>query len=108
MHEPMRIETAVTGLMVITPKLARVLVWVVFVITHLALLVALLASLWWFQISPADIKSSVSHFFQSSPATNIFEILTLLGVSVGGALWAYERTWRWLPHKLPSTFLFST
>ena len=108
MPEPMRIETAVTGLMVVTPKLAGVIVWLVFLIVHLVLAVVVLALLWWFQVSPPAIQASVSLFFQSSPAPTIAETLAFLGLSGGGALWAYAKTWRWLLRKMLSAFLFST
>ena len=108
MPEPMRIETAVTGLMVIAPKLARVLVWVVFVTAHLSLVVAALALLWWFQVSPSAIQASVAQFFQSSSGSTIAQTVAFLGLSGGAVLWAYAKAWRWLLHKLLSAFLFAS
>ena len=102
----MRIETAVTGLMVITPKLANILVWVLFFIFHLSLLVLALGFLWWFQISPAAIQAAVAQFFHSSPASTIAGTLAFLGLSGGGILWGYARVWRRILHKMLSAFLF--
>lgn len=107
MPKPMSIDTAVTGLMVITPRLARILVWVVFVIAHLSLLTIVLVLLWWFQVSPATIQVSVAQFFQSSRVSTIAEPLAFLGLSGGAILWAYARCWRWLLHKMLSSFLFA-
>ena len=108
MPEPMRIETAVTGLMVVTPKLARVLVWVVFVITHLSLVVVTLGALWWFQVSPSAIQASVAQFLQSSSGSIIAQTVAFLGLSGGAVLWAYAKAWRWLLDKLLSAFLFAS
>lgn len=108
MSEPMSIETAVTGLMVITPKLASVLVWVVFIVSHLFLMVFGLALLWWYQVSPTAIQGTVSQFFQSSPASTIAGSFAFLGLSGGGVLWAYAKIWRWLLHKMLSSFLFAS
>lgn len=108
MSEPMRIETAVTGLMVVTPKLARVLIWVVFAITHLSLGVVILFALWWFQVSPSAIQLSAAQFFQSSTISSIAQTVAFLGLSGGAVLWAYAKAWRWLLHKLLDTFLFSS
>ena len=108
MPEPMRIETAVTGLIVIVPKLARVLVWVVFVTIHLSIVVVTLAMLWWLQVSPSTIQASVAHFFQSSSGSTIAQIVVFFGLSGGAVLWAYAKAWRWLLHKLLSAFLFAS
>lgn len=108
MPEPMRIETAVEGLMVITPKLANVLVWMVFVISHLFILVLSLCFLWWFQISPVAIQVLVVQFLHSSPGSTIAWTFAFLGLTGGGVLWAYATAWRWLLHKMLSAFLFAS
>ncbi len=107
-REGMSIETAVTGLMVITPKLGRVLIWVVFTVVHLVLLVLLLLVLWWFQISPSTIQTweaSLSHSWLASSAARIIAFAGLSGLTL---LWGYAKTWRWLLHKLLDAFLFAS
>jgi hypothetical protein len=52
----MSVETAVTGLMIATPKLARLLVWALFMVIHLFLLVVVLFLLRWFQLSPSQLQ----------------------------------------------------
>jgi hypothetical protein len=55
-REGMSVETAVTGLMIATPKLARLLVWAFFMVIHLFLLVVVLFLLRWFQLSPSQLQ----------------------------------------------------
>lgn len=93
--------------MVVTPRLANVVVWVVFVVAHLALFVASLIALWWFQASPLAIQASAVRFVHSSPTSAIIGTTAFLGITGGGVLWAYAKAWRWLLHKMLSAFLFS-
>ena len=106
-REGMSIETAVTGLMVITPKLARVLIWVVFTVIHLVLLVALSLVFWWFQVSPAEIQTWAASLSHSSIAYSTVGIITFAGLSGFALLWGYAKAWRWLLHKLLNAFLFA-
>lgn len=107
MSQPMRIETAVEGLMVITPRLANVLVWTIFCVIHLSTLVIALASIWWFQISPASIQSEMTNFLRSSPGATILQTVSFLGISGAAVLWAYAKLWRWGLHKMLSAILFA-
>jgi hypothetical protein len=52
----MSVETAVTGLMIATPKLARLLVSALFMVIHLFLLVVVLFLLRRFQLSPSQLQ----------------------------------------------------
>lgn len=103
----MRVENAVTGLMVITPKLARVLVWTIFSMVHLTIIVITLALFWWFQISPDVLRTLLAPLFQSSPASTIAGTVAFLGLSGSGALLAYAKSLKWLFHKLLEAFLFA-
>lgn len=103
----MRIDVAVNGLWVIAPRLARVLVWTVFVTAHLVLVVFVLVLLWCFQVSPASLQTQLAGLFPQSRLATIAEVATFLGVSAFGALWLYAKAWRWLLHKLLSEFLFA-
>lgn len=107
MTKPMSIENAVTGLMVVTPRLATIMIWMVFTAAHLAVLVLALFLLWWFQVSPTTMKAAGIHLSHSWPAATMLGMTAFLGLSGGGVLWAYARIWRWLLRKLLDAFLFS-
>lgn len=88
-------------------KLARVVMWLVFVTAHLALLVLCLFVLWWMQTTPASIQKAASGFLHSTLGTNTAAILGFLGVSGTAALLAYAKAWQWLLRKALSVFLWS-
>lgn len=101
----MRPETALNGLLIISAKLARVLVWTIFAVIHLFLVVAFLLILWWFQVSPTDAESWISA--HASVATAFSPIVAFMGLSGLACLWGYARFWRWVLHKMLEAFLFA-
>ena len=88
---------ALQGLLEITTKLARMVIWLVFVTVHLVLALLALWLLWWLQVQPQDIRTWVASGFRpGTPAATILGIVSALGISAGGLLWAYAKAWRWL------------
>lgn len=91
---------ALQGLGEITAKLARLVIWLTFVTVHLVAALLVLWALWWFQVSPQGIRTWVAQGFRPGAiGTTIVGIAALLGISVGAALWAYAKAWRWMLRK---------
>ena len=107
MSTGMDFKTAINGLMMITPKLARIMVWIVFAVIHLVFVVVALTLFWVFQISPSSIQAWVVSLLPVWLVSTTTGIIAFVGLSGLAILLAYAKAWRWLLHKLLSAFLFS-
>ena len=64
-NSPMTAETALNGLMHVTPKLANLLIWLALAVAHLVVAFAAIVAIWWFGISPTVVAATFDHVFQS-------------------------------------------
>mgnify|MGYP001591419265 CR=1 FL=1 len=104
MAEHIDIETAITGLMIATPRLIRILAWNIFALVHLTLGVVGLFALWWFQIAPADIQALAVPLLRLLPLSTIGQIAAFLGLSGLALVWGYTKAWRWFLRKRLAAF----
>lgn len=106
MSPRMNFETTVNGLMMVTPKLARIMVWVVFTTVHLVVVVVALVLFWAFQIPPSSIQTWIVSLLPAWLVSTTSGIIAFVGLSGLAVLLAYAKAWRWLLHKLLHAFLF--
>jgi len=102
----MNIDTAFSGLMIVTTKLSKTVVWLSFMIIHLTLAILLLALAWWMKITPDSIQSAFVDIFLHSPFSRVWQTATTLGLSLGAVLLAYAKCWQWFLRKLLDSFIF--
>ena len=88
-------EQAIEALWVMAQNSSRQFVWLVFWIAHFALALVCFALLWWFQVTPEQLTSSVLGWSQSKTAS----LLGFAGLSVAGVVAAYLALARWVWSK---------
>ncbi len=96
-------EQAVNALMPITQRLSHLVVWLIFGVVHLALLIVMLAALWWFQVTPAAVETAAIAVLSSSPVS----AAQALGLSIAGAAAAYLAAAKWIWKKTAAKWLFA-
>jgi hypothetical protein len=74
-------------------------------LVHVVLVLIALCLLWWFQVTPQEIRALVVSFQHQEPIATIAGTVGLLGVSAGAAVWAYAKCWQWLLQRLASKYV---
>lgn len=92
MPQGLSVEGGVHAAWVVIPRLARLVLWTLFAVAHLALAVVALAALWAFQVTPADVASAFRYMRDSS----IGGWLVAVGLSALTLLVLYWKLVRWM------------
>lgn len=100
------ISQAVESQIHISAKTARVLVWSLVVVAHLFLFIVVLALLWWYQIPPNSIRSSIEAVSNSNFGERFGVAFGFFGLSAAGMLFAYAKFCHWALSKWLTHYIF--
>ena len=75
-------------------ELGLVVMWLIFAVSHLALIVLALAALWLWQVTPADVAELAAQVTEGTSQQYVLATAGFLGLSGIAALRWYARAWR--------------
>lgn len=96
---------ALNVLLTVMPRMLNMIMWLTFSAIHLALIVLSLLTLWLYQVTPADIRVSAIHLFQTETVQGAAAVLGFLGLSGIAVLLAYVKALRKIYGYVTASYL---
>jgi hypothetical protein len=93
-------------LMTIIYSIHYLLKWTIFCVFHLIIFSTLALVLWLCQIQPQQVTAKMISLSQALHLSNVFALMSFLGISGGAFLFAYIKIWNKIYTKLSTPFIF--
>ena len=87
-------------------RMGVLVMWLWFIVFHLAISQAVLIAAWYYEAGPQHLAATIAAFYQWSPAATILGIVGILGLSGWVITKFYVRLWRRAYSAATTPFLF--